>query len=287
MLAADIESWGHPMRRLAFLLAILVLTILSQVGGAILILAWGVGRLLLPRGWHGWRRGLVVAGLFAGLYLAATYAVVPPLAALAGRVPLPCRAEPGHPVAAAHPLYCLLNRNYVDPRLPPLLDSLAAAMDHAYPGTVTLYLDANFPFLDGVPLAPHLSHDDGRKLDLAYSYAGPDGDYRPGLLRSPIGYWAFEQPGPDDPQPCPEPRWLTLRWDMSLLQGLYPDRPLEPKRTRAAIAWLLAEGPRFGLEKILLEPHLVRRFGLSSPLLRFQGCRAARHDDHLHLQIAP
>ncbi|MGO1080022.1 hypothetical protein [Inquilinus sp. CA228] len=74
---------------------------------------------------------------------------------------------------------------------------------------------------------------------------------------------------------------------MGLLQGLYPDRPLEPERTRAAVAWLLADGPRFGLERILLEPHLVRRLGLSSPLLRFQGCRAARHDDHLHLQIAP
>jgi hypothetical protein len=274
------------MRRVAFLLAVLVLTVLSQIGGALLLLAWACGRLL-PRGWRGWRRGLAVSGVFAGLYLTATVIAVPPLAALAGRVPLPCRAAPGHPVAAANPLYCLLNRNYVDPRMPPLLNALAAAMDRAYPGTVTQYLDANFPFFDGMPLAPHLSHDDGRKLDLAFYYSDPDGTYRPGLLRSPIGYWAFEQPGPDDPQSCPEPRLLTLRWDMTPLQGLYPDRPLEPQRTRAALSWLLVEGPGFGLEKILLEPHLVRRLGLASPLLRFQGCRAARHDDHMHLQIAP
>lgn len=272
------------MRRLAFLLAVLVLTVLSQIGGAVLILAWLLGRAL-PLTAR--RRGLTVLALFAALYAAATLIVVPPLAALTGRVSLPCRAEPARPVAAGSPLYCLLNRNYVDPRLVPLLDGLAAAMDQAHPGTVTLYLDANFPFLNGMPLAPHLSHDDGRKLDLAFFYAAPDGTYRPESLRSPIGYWAFEQPGPADPQPCIEPRWLTLRWDMALLQGLYPDRPLEPERTRAALAWLLTEGPRFGLEKILLEPHLVRRFGLSSPLLRFQGCRAARHDDHLHLQIAP
>lgn len=272
------------MRRLAFVLAVLVLTMLSQVGGVVLILAWLLGRTLLPKGRL---RGLVVLALFAVLYSAATLVVIPPLAALAGRVPLPCRAEPGRPVAAGHPLYCLLNRNYVDPRLVPLLDALAMALDQSHPGTVTLYLDANFPFLGGMPLAPHLSHDDGRKLDLAFFYTDPGGGYRPGSPRSPIGYWAFEQPGPDDPQPCAEPRWPTLRWDMSLLQGLYPDRPLEPERTRAALAWLLAEGPRFGLEKILLEPHLVRRLGLSSPLLRFQGCRAARHDDHLHLQIAP
>jgi hypothetical protein len=25
--------------------------------------------------------------------------------------------------------------------------------------------------------------------------------------------------------------------------------------------------------------------GVSSPLLGFQGCRAARHDDHIHIQI--
>lgn len=272
------------MRHLALLLAVLVLTALTQVGGAVLILAWLLGRLLLPKNPL---RGLAVLAIFAVLYAVVTLAVVPPLAALAGRVPLPCRMGPNHPVAAGSPLYCLLNRNYVDPRLVPLLDALAAAMDQAHPGTVTLYLDANFPFLDGMPLAPHLSHDDGRKLDLAFFYANPGGAYRPGSLRSPIGYWAFEQPGPDDPEPCTEPHWLTLRWDMSLLQGLYPDRPLEPERTRAALAWLLAEGPRFGLEKILLEPHLVRRLGLSSPLLRFQGCRATRHDDHLHLQIAP
>ncbi|MET0500376.1 MAG: hypothetical protein ABW172_02510 [Candidatus Binatia bacterium] len=27
------------------------------------------------------------------------------------------------------------------------------------------------------------------------------------------------------------------------------------------------------------------RLGLSSPLLGFQGCRAARHDDHIHIQV--
>jgi hypothetical protein len=27
------------------------------------------------------------------------------------------------------------------------------------------------------------------------------------------------------------------------------------------------------------------RLGVSSPLLGFQGCRAARHDDHIHIQI--
>jgi hypothetical protein len=37
--------------------------------------------------------------------------------------------------------------------------------------------------------------------------------------------------------------------------------------------------------KILLEPHLRDRLGLTSSKIRFQGCNAARHDDHLHLQL--
>ncbi len=85
------------------------------------------------------------------------------------------------------------------------------------------------------PLLPHLSHGDGRKLDIAYYYRGADDGYLPGQTRSPISYWAFEQPGAGDtPSPCRADAWLTTRWDMRFLQGLFPDRALEPERTRAA-----------------------------------------------------
>jgi hypothetical protein len=106
-------------------------------------------------------------------------------------------------------------------------------------------------------------------------------------MRSPIGYWAFEQPGPDDKLPCDDKSVLSLRWDMSALQGRFLERPLETERTRAALRWLVTEGPAFGVERIFVEPHLAARLGVSSPLLGFQGCRAARHDDHIHIQIRP
>jgi len=38
-------------------------------------------------------------------------------------------------------------------------------------------------------------------------------------------------------------------------------------------------------EKILLEIHLQQRLNVSHPKLRFQQRQAARHDDHLHLQV--
>jgi hypothetical protein len=274
------------MARVVAVLGFLALTVVTQVGGLILIVTWLIGRFALQPSLRGWRRIGLLAALFIVLYGAASAFVVPLWAALVGRVPLPCHADADRPFAAAHPLYCALNRHYVDARLVPLLTSLSRKIDRAHPGTPTLFLDANLPFLDGFPLLPHLSHSDGRKLDLALYYATPAGAYLPGQLRSPIGYWAFEQPNPGDPSPCRGRSWLSLRWDMAALQPLYPNRPLEPERTRAALHWLVTEGQQFGVERVFVEPYLAARLGVSSPLLGFQGCRAARHDDHIHVQIS-
>jgi hypothetical protein len=39
------------------------------------------------------------------------------------------------------------------------------------------------------------------------------------------------------------------------------------------------------VERVFIEPYLAARLGVASPVLGFQGCRAARHDDHIHVQI--
>jgi len=54
---------------------------------------------------------------------------------------------------------------------------------------------------------------------------------------------------------------------------------------QAMLRWLVEKGPEHGVAKILLEPHMVKRLGVASPLIRFQGCRAARHDDHIHVEV--
>jgi hypothetical protein len=274
----------HFVGWLLLVVVFLVLTLLTQVGGVIFILAVLAARLAFPKALGGWRRTGLVVILFASLYAAVSIFAIPPLAAFGGRVPLPCRAEPGRPFAAANAIFCAFNRNYADARFVPLLTDLSRSIDRAFPGTTTLYLDASFPFLNGFPLMPHLSHSDGRKLDIAYYYSTPDGTYLPRVTRSPIGYFAFEQPGPTDPQVCP-PHWLTLRWDLNGLQSLYPDRPIDPVRTRATLLWLTTAGQKFDIERLFIEPYLATRIGVSSPLLGFQGCRAARHDDHIHIQI--
>ena len=37
--------------------------------------------------------------------------------------------------------------------------------------------------------------------------------------------------------------------------------------------------------KIFIEPHLKTRLGLTSDKIRFHGCQAVRHDDHIHVQL--
>ncbi|MEP5728850.1 MAG: hypothetical protein ABJL67_05705 [Sulfitobacter sp.] len=173
-------------------------------------------------------------------------------------------------------VYCVLNRQYVVPELKDVLMDHAQQMQARFPGTVTRVLDANFPYLTGFPLLPHLSHDDGRKVDLAFYYRDNTG-YLPGTVRSPIGYFAFE----DGPTTCPD-NALTLRWNMSWLQNLWPAYRPDDFRMKAALQ-LLDKDDRVG--KVFIEPHLKNRIDVLSNKIRFQGCRAARHDDHIHLQL--
>jgi murein endopeptidase len=39
------------------------------------------------------------------------------------------------------------------------------------------------------------------------------------------------------------------------------------------------------MEKIFIEPHLKSRLGLTNSKIRYHGCGAVRHDDHIHIQV--
>jgi hypothetical protein len=238
-------------------LAVLLLTVLTQVGG----LAWLVAR--------GFRRRVAVF-LVAYLALWGGAQVVAPLF---GRVPVPCSGEV---LRAQSWIYCGLLRNFVTPEMLAVAEDAAAAVEAEYPGTVTLALDGGFPFLTGMPLVPHLSHDDGEKLDFAFYYADEAG-YLAGETASPLGYFAFER----GVEQCPDV-WASLRWNMRWFQPLIRDLALEPERT-AVLIRLLAADARVG--KLFVEPPLAARLGVAGEKIRFQGCRAARHDDHIHVQL--
>lgn len=267
------------LRLVARLLLFLLLTLVTQVGGIAYLAALGLARLLrLNALWL--RLGLFV--LCYGVVTLTAILVAPSF----GRVPLPCFAG-NERLAAQSPLYCVLNRNFVVPELRDAALALAAQVDGQFPGTTTLALDGGFPFPGGLPLLPHLSHGDGRSLDIAYYYQDAEGRFRDGVTRSPIGYFAFEQPAAGSKLPCPaQPGGLSLRWDFEVLQPLFPNYRLELKRTAAALRWLATVGvEQFGVRSVFIEPHLKQALGVASDRIRFQGCRAARHDDHLHIHL--
>lgn len=275
-----------PVAILGILSAIL-LTLATQVGGVILWLSWP----LLVWTYHRLRRRaesaamLTTATVFLLLYAVVSIAIVPPLAQAFGRERLPCFADADRPLRAVSPLFCLTNRNYARPALHRLLDDLSAEMARAEPGTVTAYLDAGFPFFDGFPMLPHLSHRHGRDVDLALFYRRPDDSATvPSGGSWPIGYWLYVPPRPGDPQPC-DSRIVDLRWDLDWLQPAIGALVLDDRRTGAMLHWLSGNAGHYGIRKILLEPHLQRRLATDARVVRFQGCPAARHDDHLHVQM--
>lgn len=247
------------MLRIAFhAFIILILTMLTQLGG----LAW-LATLFFRK------RLIAFVFAYAGLSIAAIC-----VAPMFGRTALSCFDD--GPLEVQSWMYCALNRNYVSPELKQVLTDTADEVERRHPGTTTLVLDANFPFVTGFPLLPHLSHDDGEKVDLAFYYADGSG-YLRGATRSPIGYFAFE----NGPTECTS-NWPTLRWNLDFAQPLWSNFDIDEDRMRT-ILQVLTKDKR--VAKVFVEPHLVDRLNAAHPKVRFQGCRAARHDDHIHIQL--
>jgi hypothetical protein len=232
----------------------------------------------------GWLKRMSKPLGFAVLYLIVTFLLVPLLARRFGRVPLPVRGTVH--VVPLTVWTCLLNRHYVKPALRESLYLAARQLHAAFPGTRVAYLDANFPFFDGFPLWAHLSHNDGNKLDLAFFYReARTGEPLPGRAPSPIGYGVYEGPAPGEINASAD---CAARgyWQYGLMGHLVPQGHQEAmrfdaSRTRKLIGLLTAQP---GVGKLFIEPHLKTRLRLRSGKIRFHGCGAVRHDDHIHIQ---
>ena len=270
------------------LAVIALLTLFTQTGGIIWLVCLPVFFLINKKIKGKFKRRSFKLLFFSALYLSAVFFWIPPLARWqCGRVPLPVynntKVKP-HNIF----FYCLLNRHYVRPELKKLVEETADIMVEKFPGTVMVYLDANFPFFNGYPLQPHISHRDGKKLDIAFYWKNTHTGNNIEGTPSWYGYGASALPLPGEMNMQPLCR-KKGNWYRNLLRYLAlpffnsEKYILDTKATRELIR-LLATDPRTG--KILLEPHLKTRLRLDQyGNIRFQGCRAARHDDHLHLEI--
>lgn len=258
------------VRALLHLLLIAVLTVLTQIGGVVWLILW-----LLVRG--AGRRVLAFALVYP-VTVTATTLIAPSF----GREALPCFERDG--LAPRSLIFCALNRHYVTPELRLLTETLARDVAADYPGTVTRYLDASFPFPVGLPLLPHIAHVDGKELDLAFFY--DSSRTVPGITPSPLGYRGALEPHAQDPKDCRDPDRLPLRVGLGWLAPFErDDLVLDTERTSFMLRWLAEEAQKGGIEAMLLDPDLRRRFALPPDVVRFPGCRAVPDPDHVHIEV--
>jgi len=251
----------------------LLLTVLTQIGGIIYLISVFITQK--------WQRNFPLKGaiVFIVLYLFTTFLVIPVVAPFFGREPV----RNSDIVKPASYLTILLNRNYVKPEVNELLKEAEQNLQ----GTPVkiLYLDANFPFIDGFPLLPHLTHNDGRKLDIAFVYETKDGKIVD-KVKSISGYGVFEEPKPGEPDQiskCKETGYFQYDFTKFLTLGrINQDLVFSEKGTKLLIESLLKSEK---IEKIFIEPHIKHRLGLEDSRIRYHGCHSVRHDDHIHIQV--
>lgn len=266
------------------LLLVCLLTAVTQIGGVVFLISLMTFGLIDKHVNKRWTRVTAKVLSFATLYLIFVFVLVPLTAQSFGRVPLPV-FENRH-LKPANIWTCLLNRNYVRPQLRDITYKVAESMNNKYPGTSINYLDANFPFIDKFPLLPHLSHNDGKKLDLSFQYNYSQTGQPATGIPSFIGYGICEEPKAGEenkPKDCENKGY----WQYNLLRDIVSQNnkdkfTFDNERTSDLINNFVSHDE---LGKIFIEPHLKARLGLSGSKIRFHGCQAVRHDDHIHVQL--
>ena len=251
------------------------MTVLTQIGGIVYL----ISTLLIIK--HTEKKRLKRLGVFICLYLFTTFLIIPHLAPVFGRE----RIKESDFIKAHSFFYKLANRNYVRPELNRAISKIANGLEKKNSGIKLVYLDANFPFIDKFPLLPHLSHNDGKKIDVSLIYKNPNGQLT-NKKPSISGYGANEGPTNkeyDQITVCKKKgNWLYDFPKYMTLGTINKQIELSEKGTRDLVN-LIVEQNEIG--KLFIEPHLKSRMHLKSGKVRFHGCQSVRHDDHIHFQM--
>jgi hypothetical protein len=270
------------------LLLFVFLTFLTQVGGLIYLLYLPLGFFLQKKIEPKLLRILVKTGSFLSIYLFFALIIIPPLAKINGRVQLSYFANEKMPIKPRNVWSALTNRNYVKAELLAVVQHNALLMQEKYPEAEVVYFESGFPFWDGYPLLPHRSHDDGRKIDLAFFYRNKKDRTFANTTPHWFGYGISEEPQSgeyDRPAECAEKgyRWYSFIRNYLISQDDRKNYIFNEQATADFIR-LLCNDKKVGM--ILIEPHLKQRLGLEKEnKIRLHGCNAVRHDDHIHVKI--
>ncbi len=263
------------MKIILHIIIIILLTVLTQIGGLIYLIS-----IFLVKKQKEKKR-LKRIGIFAVLYLFATFLLVPNLAPVFGRE----KIKETEIVRAHSFFYKLANRNYVRPKLNKSIEKIGIEFGKKNSGIKVVYLDANFPFIDKFPLFPHLSHNDGKKIDVSLIYENPNGKLT-NKKPSVSGYGAYESPTEKEYNQisiCKDKGYWQYNFPKYLTLGkINKDIKFSKKGTRE-LSNLIVKQSEIG--KLFIEPHLKNRLNLKSGKVRFHGCQAVRHDDHIHFQL--
>lgn len=177
----------------------------------------------------------------------------------------------------------LLNRNYVKPAMNDVLKNTEENLKET---NITInYLDANFPFIDKFPLLPHLSHNDGKKLDISFVYEDENGEFS-NKQKSISGYGIFVEPTEKEfnqTEYCLNKGFKQYDWAKHMMLGSINDYLIFSKKGTKKLIKAILKDKRVG--KLFIEPHLKKRLHLHNKRIRYHGCRAVRHDDHIHIQL--
>lgn len=248
------------------LLCFLVLTTLTQVGGILWLLSSLLSKKLKKKKRY----------LFPVVYLIFNILIIPPIANQFGRKKLPIFTKQLQPKNIFYPL---LFRNYVDENLEMVLKKSSSKL---FKKDIRItYLDANFPFLDGFPLLPHRSHNDGKKIDLSFMYLDNKGKHthkKPSIS----GYGAYVNETSYSTNNCFKKGYWQYDLTKYLTFGTINTLKLDEIKTRTILKEFLSH---VEAEKIFIEPYLKQKLRLNNSKIRFHGCKAVRHDDHIHLQV--
>ena len=252
-------------------LLIAFFTLLTQIGGLLYVTSLLGFRQNKLKRWSS----------FIGLYLCSTFLIVPYIAPIFGRE----MVDTSNGIKVHSFFTRLCNRNYVVPQMNLVLLNTLSSISKKHPNVEIHCLDANFPFLNGFPLLPHLSHNDGKKLDISLFYLNKDGkptNNKP----SRSGYGVFEGPRNKELNQikvCKDNGYWQYDFPKYLTFGtIYTNLKFSEVHTRDVLQSILREP---SISKVFIEPHLRTRLKVQHHKLRYHGCRAVRHDDHIHLQI--
>jgi hypothetical protein len=274
------------IKRLAQFSVFILLTFFTQIGGVIWLFCRPISIFIRKKTANFPQFRKLDWLIFPFIYLISTWTIVPFLAEkTSGRVSMPM-FENAH-LKPQSWLFCLLNRHYVQPELKQTIERVAESFAQKNPENVVVFLDANFPFFDGFPLFGHFSHKDGKKIDLAFCWKNKQNTRIFGNP-SPIGYGARVEPNDAETSNL-EACGMQMDWYKRLPERIAapfwsPEKCIFDEEKTRELGEILVAEPR--LKKILLEPFLSKRWGFDrAEKVRFQGCKAAPHDDHFHVQL--